>query len=46
MKRFGEAIKDISAENQTRFYRDNFIDLMGQGLDHSLHDHPSQRSMQ
>jgi len=43
MKRFGEATKDISDENQKRFYRDNFIDLMGQGLDPSLHDHPSQQ---
>jgi hypothetical protein len=41
LKRFGEALEGISAENQQRFYRDNFIDLMGAGLDASLHDHPS-----
>ncbi len=43
LKRFGEALEGISAENQQRFYRDNFIDLMGRGLDPSLYDHPSVR---
>lgn len=43
LKRFGEALEGIPAENQRRFHRDNFIDLMGAGLDPSLHDHPSQR---
>ena len=42
LKRFGESLEGISSENQQRFYRDNFIDLMGAGLDKSLHDHPSQ----
>lgn len=41
LKRFGEALTDTSAEDQQRFYRDNFIDLMGAGLDKSLHDHPA-----
>jgi uncharacterized protein len=42
LKRFGAALEGISEEKQRRFYRDNFIDLMGAGLDPSLHDHPSQ----
>ncbi len=41
LKRFGEALEGISEEKQQRFYRDNFIDLMGAGLDKSLHDHPA-----
>lgn len=41
LKRFGESLEGISEANQRRFYRDNFIDLMGAGLDQSLHDHPS-----
>jgi predicted TIM-barrel fold metal-dependent hydrolase len=41
LKRFGEALEDTSEDNRKRFYRDNFIDLMGAGLDPSLHDHPS-----
>lgn len=44
MKRFGDALKDTPETDQQRFYRDNFIDLMGAGLDPSLHDHPSVRS--
>lgn len=43
MKRFGEALEGVSEEHQQRFYRDNFIDLMGAGLDPSLHDHPSTK---
>lgn len=41
LKRFGAALEGISERDQQRFYRDNFIDLMGAGLDPSLHDHPS-----
>jgi len=41
MKRFGDALQNTSEAEQKRFYRDNFIDLMGAGLDASLHDHPS-----
>jgi predicted TIM-barrel fold metal-dependent hydrolase len=44
MKRFGDALEGTSEADQQRFYRDNFIDLMGAGLDRSLHDHPSQQS--
>jgi len=41
LKRFGESLEGISAASQQRFYRDNFIELMGAGLDPELHDHPS-----
>ena len=37
LKRFGEALVNTSEANQQRFYRDNFIDLMGQGLAPELH---------
>jgi hypothetical protein len=30
----------VSAATQGKFFRDNFIDLMGRGLDKDLHDHP------
>ena len=42
VKRFEDNMEGISDEALGRFYRDNFIDLMGRGLDESLHDHPSQ----
>ncbi|MFT4820619.1 MAG: putative TIM-barrel fold metal-dependent hydrolase [Candidatus Pseudothioglobus sp.] len=41
LKRFNDALVDASLETRGKFYRDNFIDLMGQGLEKSLHDHPS-----
>ncbi len=41
LKRFGDTLQNTSVADQQRFYRDNFIDLMGAGLDPSLHDHPS-----
>ncbi|MEX0943479.1 MAG: amidohydrolase family protein [Pseudomonadales bacterium] len=40
LKRFNEALEGVSEVAVRKFYRDNFIDLMGQGLDPSLHDHP------
>jgi predicted TIM-barrel fold metal-dependent hydrolase len=40
LKRFGDALVDISPAVQQRFYRDNFIDLMGAGLDSKLHGKP------
>jgi predicted TIM-barrel fold metal-dependent hydrolase len=40
LKRFGDALQGVSPQVQRRFYRDNFIDLMGQGLDPALHDRP------
>lgn len=41
IKRFEDNLVDINAQAKQRFYRDNFISLMGAGLDRSLHDHPS-----
>lgn len=41
IKRFADNMPNISETAQQKFYRDNFIDLMGAGLDPSLHDHPS-----
>ncbi len=41
LKRFNDALSGASETAQRRFYRDNFIDLMGAGLDASLHDHPA-----
>jgi predicted TIM-barrel fold metal-dependent hydrolase len=41
LKRFSDALANTSEESRQRFYRDNFIDLMGAGLDKDLHDHPS-----
>lgn len=40
LKRFGDALEGVPAAVQRRFYRDNFIDLMGKGLDPALHDLP------
>jgi predicted TIM-barrel fold metal-dependent hydrolase len=40
LKRFTDALDGTGAATQKKFYRDNFIDLMGTGLDRSLHDHP------
>ena len=44
VKRFEDNMEGISDQALGRFYRDNFIDLMGRGLDESLHDHPSQQA--
>ena len=41
LKRFNEALEGVSEAAKRRFYRDNFIDLMGAGLDVRLHDHPA-----
>jgi predicted TIM-barrel fold metal-dependent hydrolase len=43
LKRFNDALAGASLETRGKFYRDNFIDLMGQGLEKGLHDHPSLR---
>lgn len=40
LKRFNDALEGASASARRRFYRDNFIDLMGDGLDKSLYDLP------
>ena len=41
IKRFEDNLGDAAAPVRQRFYRDNFIDLMGAGLDPALRDHPS-----
>ncbi len=41
IKRFEDNLVGIDNQAKQRFYRDNFISLMGAGLDSSLHDHPS-----
>ncbi|XOV85636.1 MAG: amidohydrolase family protein [bacterium] len=41
IKRFADNMPDVSDQAQRKFYRDNFIDMMGAGLDASLYDHPS-----
>ncbi len=38
IKRFNATLGGVSDSARRRFYRDNFIDLMGRGLDRSLHD--------
>jgi hypothetical protein len=40
LKRFDKSLAGTSAAVRRKFYRDNFIDLMGAGLAPSLHDHP------
>jgi predicted TIM-barrel fold metal-dependent hydrolase len=41
LKRFNDNLAGVSETVKRKFYRDNFIDLMGRGLDASLHDLPS-----
>ncbi|MDZ7684021.1 MAG: amidohydrolase family protein [Gammaproteobacteria bacterium] len=41
LKRFNESLEGASELVKRKFYRDNFIDLMGNGLDPSLFDHPA-----
>ncbi len=40
LKRFNDALAGATETAKRRFYRDNFIDLMGKGLDPALHDAP------
>ena len=42
LKRFNENLDGVSEAAKRRFYRDNFIDLMGRGLDPALHDLPQR----
>jgi uncharacterized protein len=44
LKRFNESLADCSERAKRRFYRDNFIELMGAGLDPALHDGASVRA--
>ena len=41
LKRFNESLEDVSAAGRRRFFRDNFIEMMGKGLDPALHDIPA-----
>jgi|TARA_B110000902_G_scaffold136482_1_gene157964 predicted TIM-barrel fold metal-dependent hydrolase len=41
LKRFSDSLVNANNIEVKKFYRDNFITLMGAGLDPSLHDHPS-----
>ncbi|HEY8574186.1 amidohydrolase family protein [Phenylobacterium sp.] len=41
LKRFNDSLEGVSERAKRRFYRDNFIDLMGKGLDPALHDLPT-----
>jgi predicted TIM-barrel fold metal-dependent hydrolase len=38
VKRFDDTMRDTPERATRQFYRDNFIDLMGAGLDPALHD--------
>ena len=40
LKRFNDSLAGVDEADKRRFYRDNFIDLMGSGLDPALHDRP------
>ena len=40
LKRFNDSLQGVPDEAKRRFFRDNFIDLMGRGLDPALHDIP------
>jgi predicted TIM-barrel fold metal-dependent hydrolase len=41
LKRFNDSLEGVSEPVRRGFYRDNFIDLMGRGLDPALHDLPA-----
>ena len=41
LKRFNDSLAGVDERLKRKFYRDNFIDLMGNGLERSLHDLPS-----
>jgi len=44
LKRFNESLDGVSATARRRFFRDNFIEMMGAGLDPALHDIASLRA--
>lgn len=44
LKRFNEALTGTGQEASRRFFRDNFIDMMGNGLDPALHDLPGLKA--
>jgi predicted TIM-barrel fold metal-dependent hydrolase len=44
IKRFNATLGQTSETGRRRFFRDNFIAMMGAGLDPALHDRPAQRA--
>ena len=40
LKRFNDSLAGLDERIKRRFFRDNFIDMMGAGLDPALHDTP------
>lgn len=44
LKRFNDSLAGVSEAARRRFFRDNFIDLMGAGLDPALHDLPERQA--
>jgi predicted TIM-barrel fold metal-dependent hydrolase len=44
MKRFNESLSGVSDAARRRFFRDNFIAMMGRGLDPGLYDLPSMQA--
>jgi predicted TIM-barrel fold metal-dependent hydrolase len=44
LKRFNESLAGATESAKRGFYRDNFIDLMGAGLDPALHDAPQAQA--
>jgi predicted TIM-barrel fold metal-dependent hydrolase len=44
LKRFNDSLAGVSESARRKFFRDNFIDLMGAGLDPALHDLPELRA--
>jgi uncharacterized protein len=40
LKRFNESLEGVSATARRKFFRDNFIRMMGRGLSEDLHDIP------
>lgn len=44
MKRFNGAMQGVTQSARRKFFRDNFITMMGAGLDVSLHDSPALKS--
>jgi predicted TIM-barrel fold metal-dependent hydrolase len=44
LKRFNDSLAGVAEGARRKFFRDNFIDLMGAGLDPALHDLPELRA--
>jgi predicted TIM-barrel fold metal-dependent hydrolase len=44
MKRFNESLGGVNDRARRRFFRDNYIAMMGRGLDPALYDIPSQHA--